>query len=199
MRPQLDHCGSSKRKMANRREGTNLIRKNCKEIWEYISKREEAGKAWSVWFPIAMTKTRVRWILGTRKKSAPMSAAPLVPECETRYSSILVSQWREFYRCYYKGDSLERFNNVLSDTCKEHCKYVLDSGYPMYNERLVRIQEVIGFDQSQMFPWSHDFRGGIYYDTLFNGTNGMTKGIPIAEVYESFTNVVMSDTLDHAL
>lgn len=192
MRPQLDHCGSSRRKITKRREDTNLIRKNCKEIWEYISKREEAGKAWSVWFPIAMTQDRVRWILGTRKKSAPISAASLVPECETRHSSILVSQWREFCRRYYKGD-LEHFNNnVISDTCKEHCKYVLDSGYPMYNERLVRIQETIGYDQSQMFPWSHDYRGGIYNDTLFDGKTA-------SQVYESFMNAVMSDTLDHAL
>ena len=198
MKPQLDPTEKNKRKITKRREDTNLIRKNCKEIWEYISKREEAGKSWSIWFPIAMTSDRVRWVLGTRKKSFNPTS-PLAPECETKRSSVLVSQWRKFYRCYY---AREKFTapalRTLNDTCLAHLKYVLDSGYPIYNERLVKPYQAIG-SQCRMFCWTHDVKGGVFWNTLFPNDSPHGETPTVIEVYESFMNAVMSDTLDHAL
>lgn len=198
MKPQLDPTEKNKRTITKRREDTNLIRKNCKEIWEYISKREEAGKSWSIWFPIAMTNSRVRWVLGTRKHSFHPTN-PLAPECETKYSSVLVSQWRKFYRCHHqrKGITAPALT-TLNAKCLDHLKYVLDSGYPIYNERLVKPYSAIG-SQCRMFCWTHDAKGGVFWNTLFPNESPHGKTPAAIEVYESFMNAVMSDTLDHAL
>lgn len=203
MKPQLDpqdiSCKSvsNKRRITKRKEDTNLIRKNCKEIWDYISEREEAGKEWSVWFPIAMTGNKLRWVLGTRLRchSVPPEA-PLVCTSETKRSSILVTQWREFYRCHYKGESIK--DSRLSDSCKAHLKYILESGHPIYNERLVKIYPAIG-TQCKMFCWTHDSKGTVFWNTLFDDESPHGTTPPAIQVYESFLNVVMSDTLDHAL
>ena len=196
MKPQLDHCGNNKRKITNRKERTNLIRKNCKEIWEYISEREEVGKEWSVWFPIAMTNNRLRWVLGTRKRSLQGAKFPLHVSSEVRHSSVLTSQWKKFYSCYYKR---EKFTGTMNEKCLAHLKYVLDSGYPIYNERVIKVCEAIGHEQCRMFSWRHDLKGCVYWDTLLQNTDSASIGSSISEVYESFMNVVMSDTLDHAL
>lgn len=188
MKPQLDPTEKNKRKITKRRENTNLIRKNCKEIWKYISERQDAGKRWGVWFPILMSNSRMRWVLGQKKTWAhPLSVS------EWPYSSCLKTDWKKFYTRHYKGESHD--DSGLSPMVKSLLTRVLESKFPLYNERIVDIDDAIGDQASMdMFCWHHS-KGLIYWDSIFLREKGKTA----QEIFESFTNVVMSDTLDHAL
>lgn len=194
MRPQLYSTETNKRRITKRKEDTNLIRKNCKEIWKYISVCEEAGKDWSIWFPISMNNNRIRWVLGTRKSTAD-SDEPLSLR-EWKHTSILVTQWRQFYTRHYKGERHDKLKVIRQ--VKDHLTYILESGYPIYNERLVKLNLTIG-SQCSMFCWTHDTKGSVYWNTLFDDDSPNGTGKPANQVYESFMNAVMSDTLDHAL